>query len=252
MDDAVGLHWAGKGWIAAVVSETDWTYDHHPSVASAWNALENVARVLVTTPIGLPSAADGRRMCDRAAARMLGPQQSSVFYVPLREAVYELSLPAAKERNATAGYGIQNGAWARVPRMRELDEFLESTPEARDQFRETHPEVCFHALAGGGLEHSRRTVAGIDERESLLGEHAPDAFEAYETAVDLLTTPRYAPLVTDPGDVLAAFVAAITARRIPEVATLPHDPPRDERGLPMEIVYPGDARQLTLGDIASA
>ena len=58
--------------------------------------------------------------------------------------------------------------------------------------------------------------------------------------------------MTEPGDVLAAFVAALTARRAPEVATVPRIPETDERGLSMEIVYPGDDRQLTLGDIESA
>lgn len=249
MGDVGGLHWGTKGWVGAATADGSWTFDHFPSIASAWRALAGCDLVLVTVPIGLPSPETGRRECDEGAKRLLGPRHPSVFYAPVREAVYETSLPAAKERNDPAGFGIQNQAWSAVPRIREVDEFLAETDGIGDAIRETHPEVCYHALADGALEHPRSTPPGNDERRSVIVEAVPAVTETLDRALAALTEPRYAPLVTDPADVLDAFVAAITARRAPDVATLPMTPPTDERGLPMAIVYPGDARQLTLGDI---
>jgi len=51
------------------------------------------------------------------------------------------------------------------------------------------------------------------------------------------------------------MVAALTARRPrDDLSRLPEgdDPPRDERGLPMRMVYPGDIDQARLTTIGEA
>lgn len=252
MGAIAGLHWGTNGWIGFTHRDGNWAYDCYPTIASVWEELEDWDLLLVTVPVGLPTAESGRRTCDEAAKRLLGPRRQQVYYAPVRAAVYETSLSAAKEHNADAGFGIQNQAWVGVPRIREVDEFLARTPEAREHVRETNPAVCFHALAGGALAHERTDDHGRKERVAILEDAAPDLVEAVEEAVAGLTQPRYAPLVTDPADVIDAAVAGVTARRHPDLPTLPMTPPTDERGLSMGIVYPGDARQLTLGDIGDA
>lgn len=249
MAESVGLHWGGKGWVGAAIDNGSWSVDHYPTISSAWMSHNTAHCILVTVPIGLPAPADGRRRCDEAAKELLGPRHSSVAYAPVRDAVYEISIIEAKAVNEAADFGIQNQTWSSIPRIREVDEFLGIHDNARKTFHETHPEVCFHALAGGDISHPPSTPAGLDERQRILENAAPDCIDPALAALESLTTPRYAPLVTEPIDVLDAFVAAITARRYPDVPTLPMAPPTDERGLPMEIIYPGDAKQLTLGDL---
>lgn len=251
MGDVAGLHWGSNGWIGFVATNERWRFDFYPTIEGAWDHLSDVEFLLVTVPIGLPSVETGRRTCDEAAKSLLGPRHQRVFYAPVREAVYETSLRAAKERNDAAGFGIQNQAWLRAPRIREVDEFLARRPAARERIAETNPAVCFQALADRRLEHGRETNEGFEERIALLREVAPTVIETVEDAIEALTLPRYAPLVTAHADVLDAAVTAVTARRHPDLATLPMSPETDDRGLEMAIVYPGDTRQLTLGDLDS-
>lgn len=250
MGTYVGVDWASKGWFTATRdAEGRWECDLYPSIWSVWRAHRDATSIFIDIPIGLPVSDGERRRCDEQAKRLLGSRHPSVFYAPVRPAVYERSLPAAKVLNESAGYSIQNQAWSIVPRIREVDEFLDARPGARDRFRETHPEVCFHALNGGPLEHSSNVEAGVEERREILLDADPDISDAYDDAVETFTRPRYAPMVTGPAHILDAFVAAISARRDDDLATLPPVPPRDARGLPMEIVYPADVRQLTLSAI---
>lgn len=250
MSTYVGVDWAAKGWFVAAVGTDDrWLCDLHPSIWSVWHAYRDAALILVDIPIGLPDPDGARRRCDEQAKALLGSRHPSVFYAPVRPAVYEHSLPAAKAINERAGYSIQNQAWSIVPRIREVDEFLDARPGARDRYRETHPEVCFQALNGAPLRESPQTDAGIDERRRILWEAAPDTVEPYRDAVETFTLPRYAPMVTDPSHILDAFVTAVSARREDDLAILPPAPPTDARGLPMGIAYPADVRQLTLSSV---
>jgi len=251
MTKHIGLDPAGKGWFGVVLHDDGgWEADLFPSIWSLWKYHSDATNVFVCVPIGLPS--DGRRLCDRKAKARLGGRAASVFYAPVREAVYEGNLDDAKEINERAGFSIQNQAWSAVPRIREVDEFLDMYPSARDRLVETHPELCFYALNGRTpLDAGKRTEAGAKQRAALLAEEHPGAEAIYEEAVARFTEPAYAPMVSGAHDVLDALVAAVTARRAPEgVSTLPERAPTDERGLPMRITYPEDTEQTRLSALS--
>lgn len=247
----VGADWAQHGWFAVVFDDAgNWWADLYPSILSLWKYHSDATRVLITVPIGLPAIETGRRRCDVRAKEVLGERHSSVFYAPVRDAVYEANLERARAVNEHAGFSIQNQAWSFVPRIREVDEFLDRYPSATDRLRETHPEVCFRMLHGETLP-SKHTEVGIDERIAALADVDPAAVEIYEELVEMYMTPAYAPTVGRRHDLLDALVAALTARRdAAKLATLPPSSPTDQRGLPMEIVYPSPAVQTTLPGIA--
>ncbi len=249
---AVGLSVASKGWFGVVLREDGWETDLFPSVWSVWKRHSAAARVLVDVPVGLP--ATERRACDVAAKELLGPRKASVFYAPTRAAVYEQNVERARAVNEReAGFSVQNQAWSRVPRIREVDEFLDMNPSARDRLGETHPEVCYHALNGGSpLEHARTADGGVAERAALLREEHPAAGAIYEDSVERYTTPSYAPMVTARVTILDAVAAAVTADRPAEaVTTVPRTAPRDRRGLPMQMTHPTDTRQVRLTALGS-
>lgn len=244
----VGLDWAARGWFGVILDdEAGWDTDLFPSIWSVWKYHSDADHVLVDIPIGLPS--ETRRACDVEAKQKLGHRGRSVFYTPIRAAVYEGSLPEAKAVNeAEADFSVQNQAWSIVPRIREVDEFLDTHPTARDRLVETHPELCFYALNGRTpVEAPKTTDAGIEQRTALLAEEHRAAGTIVEDARERYTTPRYAPTVGGVDDVLDALAAAVTARRMPdETLTVPDAPPTDARGLPMRIVYPSDTEQTRL------
>ncbi|MFB6296600.1 MAG: DUF429 domain-containing protein [Halobacteriales archaeon] len=246
----VGLDWASKGWFGVVLTDGGWETDLFPSILSVWKYHSDAERILIDTPIGLPS--DGRRACDVAARERLGRQGRRVFYAPTREAVYSRNIDEAKAVNEAAGFSIQSQAWSLVPRIREVDEFLDVYPSARDRLQETHPEVCFYALNGRKpVEASKRTDEGIRKRVALLAEEHPEAAAIVEKSRERYATPEYAPMVGGVDDILDALAAAVTARRPADKRSqLPeHDSPADERGLPMRIVTPADTAQTRLSTL---
>ena len=249
----VGATWATRGWFTTASDTADrWVCDVYPSVWSLWRAHQDATRILLNIPIGLPEPTGSRRACDEHAKRLLGERHPGVFYAPVRPAVYQHSILRAKEINEEAGFSIQNQAWSLVSRIREVDEFLDDRPGARDRCRETHAEVCYHALNAGPLRYSPTTAAGRGERMDIVRAASHDIDTSLDRAIETFTHPRYAPMVTSPMDIVDAFVAAITARREERLATLPVAPPTDARGLPMEIVYPADLKQLTLTAIEAS
>lgn len=251
MTKYVGLDWASNGWFGVVLrDDNSWETDHFPTIWSLWKHHSDASRILVDVPIGLPS--ESRRACDIEAKRTLNQQGRSVFYTPIRDAVYEQNLENAKEINEEAGYSIQNQAWGIVPRIREVDEFLDMNPGARDRVFETHPELCFYSLNGHETVPPKKTEEGINRREALIADEHSEAVSIYEKAYDLYLSPEYASFLRAKDDILDALVAAITARRTQsELTRLPDgdDPPRDARGLPMQMVYPNDVNQTRLSTV---
>ncbi|MEF8815017.1 MAG: DUF429 domain-containing protein [Halovenus sp.] len=254
MGTSIGVHRVPTGWFGVVLRDGgSWETDFFPSIWSLWKSHSDASRIVVDVPVGLPSVR--RRACDVEAKRKLSRQGRRVFYAPTRQAVYEGNLDEAKAINENAGYSIQNQVWSIVPRIREVDEFLDMNPGARDRLFETHPELCFYSLNGQATVPAGTTAEGIDRRKALVADEHPDAPAIYEAACDRYLTPAYASFLRAEGAILDALVAAVTAQRpTSELSRLPDgdDPPRDERGLPMQMVYPGDINQTRLTTIDEA
>lgn len=180
----------------------------------------------VDIPIGLSE--DGRREADFEARRRIGPRRSSVFPPPPRFVLdapdYEAANSASKSRYRR---GLQKQTFNILPKIREADAAM--TPAMQDCVVESHPEVCFWALAGERhLMHAKRTREGRAERLRLLE-------TVYGEAVRDVTPPRGAAR----DDLYDACVLAWTASHVAAgtAVHLPGRPQRDERGLRMEIVY---------------
>jgi predicted RNase H-like nuclease len=230
----VGIDGCKNGWIfAAVGPERIYRIGFVPSIRRLWQTSKHAALMLIDIPIGLPYK--GPRPCDVAARKFLKPKSGScVFPPPCREALQSGSYEKACAVNVRrVGAKISRQAWGIAPKIREVDEFLRSTPAGQGRVREAHPEVCFTVLAGKPVESSKKTAAGMSERLELLRRHLPDidafilhAFIAYRESGAALD---------DIHDALALAVAARYGSKNP--MTLPAEPGKDLEGLPMEIVY---------------
>ncbi|BBK40103.1 hypothetical protein STVA_01230 [Allostella vacuolata] len=198
---------------------------HH---ARHWTDLPPADLLAVDMPIGLPEG--GRRGCDFAARRLLGRgRQASVFIGLRRPLLGFADYPAANAWAKADGAGLSKQAWHLLPRIGELDRAI--APGDQDRVRECHPELAFLRLAGGPVLAGKRSPEGLEIRRRLLEAAGID------TARLLAALDRRLAAADDLFDaavlrLTAGRIAGGTAIRLPE-----GEPPRDARGLSMEIWY---------------
>jgi predicted RNase H-like nuclease/diadenosine tetraphosphate (Ap4A) HIT family hydrolase len=201
-----------------------------------WGNYGDAELILVDIPIGLQSRGSPPRSCDEAARKLLRPRRhSSVFSPPCREALSARTYAQACRINQEiTGRKISIQAWRISAKIRQVDELLRHHTDARGRLRETHPEVCFRALAGGEpMPHAKRTPHGQKQRLALLVKQLPQARGIYQAARDRFQRKQLAD-----DDILDALALLVTATLFEKAgATLPADPHTDARGLPMEMVY---------------
>lgn len=233
----VGADGCKAGWFAVVISSDDsCEFGIFEAIEDLWRAYQNAVAILIDIPIGLNSEGNINRTCDALARNVLKPlRHNSVFTAPFRETLSAKSYKEACRINQNlCGKKLSQQAWNISDKIKQVDGFLEFTPNTKGRLRETHPEVCFWALNGFvPMKHNKKSAEGQAARLDLLMEAYPYASAVYKAALD-----RYPRKDLAPDDILDALVNAVTATLLEKAeGTLPADPPRDERGLPIEMVY---------------
>ena len=191
----------------------------------------------VDMPIGFPERAvtGGRVACVETRAR-LGARQSSVFSVPSRAAVMCADYREAcsiNQQNSDPPKKVSKQCFNLFDKMREIDALI--TPALQSRIFEVHPELAFWAMNGEQplalpkKVKSRPDPAGLALRRDLLRNAG--------FPIDNLQRQTWKAREAAEDDVLDACAAAWSARRIRDGqhVQLPPNPPRDGRGLRMEI-----------------
>lgn len=201
--------------------------------------IDQAELILVDIPIGLPSAGQPERLCDKEARKMISPRGSSVFPVPTRSALDKNShREAADENERVLGRRISAQTWGIAPKIKEVDGFLRAARPGK-KIREMHPEVAFCALNGGKtLSFPKKDGCGAIERLEILKQRLT-INEHF--LFDIKKSLSGRKVATD--DILDAMAGAVTARQHHQLGTLPKKPLLDDEGLPMEIVYWAGANQ---------
>ena len=246
MGDAkfVGVDGCPAGWLSVALGEDAF---HEIKVFGTFPDLvryyHDAALILVDIPIGLKEGGPEGRRCDMEARGCLKHRKSSVFRVPVLKAVHQKTREAAakveqeltKKENGK-GKSIGSTAWGIVPKIAEVDRFMIKNVDMHEKVREVHPEILFWALNGEeDMRCSKKTLQGFYDRMNVLRKVERRADAILEHALPLTCNPK----VVGGDDILDALAAAVTARLgYPDkLATLPENPPRDTRGLPMEMVF---------------
>ncbi|MFZ5516174.1 MAG: DUF429 domain-containing protein [Candidatus Zhuqueibacterota bacterium] len=229
-----GIDACPAGWFAVVCDgQGNWTCEIHENAQALWERNRHLFLILIDIPIGLPF--EVKRQCDSEARKILGRRASSVFPAPSREAVRAKTYEEACLRNMEVlGKKISRQTWNISPKIRQVDDLLQSDLSARATLRESHPEIAFGTLnTGAVLFHSKKTPAGLGERLRILAAHHSQAEKIMNHAAQ-----TFSRKVLGLDDILDALCLAVTAMQPPEsLVTLPEFPPLDKLGLPMEIVY---------------
>jgi predicted RNase H-like nuclease len=187
----------------------------------------------VDMPIGLlDRAVRGGRQCDKEARGLLGRARgTSVFSPPARRALGARSFEEANRRNRSKGPeapGLTLQGFGILPKIREVDETL--TPALQRRLVEVHPELSFYEMNGSrAVLEPKKSAAGRKRRIRLLEREWRCRLE------DLVA---YRPKGVGPDDLIDAMVVSWTAERLLKnrEIRIPTEPPRDSRGLRMEIV----------------
>jgi predicted RNase H-like nuclease len=237
MKGFVGIDGCRAGWFTvSLFNDQSWKFEVFSNVEEIWRSLSHSDILLIDIPIGLRDAGSEERKCDIEARQLLGqPRSSSVFPPPTRPALdWETREEASEVNHALTGRKIGVQTWGIVPKIREVDQFLRTTAEAREKIREIHPEVLFWALnESKAMPYNKKRREGFAERLQVLRRHFP---QSDELVIEALTKLHRNQVAGD--DILDALAAAITGKcSHNHLATIPGAPERDSEGLPMEMVY---------------
>ena len=233
----VGVDGCANGWVAVSLSDEQCEVVSFPTISSLWDSLgQNTALLLIDMPIGLPTGGEQReRWCDVRAKQFLGRRGSSIFPAPCRELLQSTLYTEANDRTRKlTGKGLSKQTFNLLPKIRELDTFLQQNPSIWNKIHESHPELLFQVLAGSRPIHSKKDATGVLQRLDLLStfiDVTGQLFPAIRHSAGQMKGVKV-------DDLLDACVLAVIARVSGQhgVESVSEIQQLDAVGLPMEIV----------------
>jgi predicted RNase H-like nuclease len=229
-----GVDGCKAGWFFVSLDDNeDWNIGLLAGISELSGLITKNQLILVDIPIGLPEYGKNKRQCDIAARKVLRARRSSIFPVPLRQAInctdYE---DASRVNYEYTQRKLSRQSWAIAQKIKEMDRFLLGV-ETGKEVRETHPEICFWALNNyREMKYNKKSREGVNERLAVLLKYCSYAEDIVKAAGQ-----KYQRREAARDDIIDALIIAVTARFYPLLATLPEEVEYDTRGLPMEIVY---------------
>ena len=237
----VGVDGCPRGWFSVGLDgHGGFEVAVFPTFRELLSQYSGAELVLVDIPIGLPEG-EGGRDCDRETRKRLGARRSSVFPCPTRQTVRQAAdsprdyRAACNVERRLTGKNISQQAFRIAPKIAQVDEtLLKRGPNAVPRIREVHPELCFWALnQRQPMKFNKKKAQGETERLKVLERFNPHAQNAFDAACKKFLRKDVAR-----DDIVDALALAVTAKQgHGMLRTVPEDPPRDAKGLPMEIAY---------------
>lgn len=238
-----GVDWAGDGWLAVLFENRSYAGCLLISKLSYLFEIDaDLDLALIDVPIGLPEDSESlahREEVDSLARSVTG-RPSSVFPVPSRSAALaalegESQETVAQQNESDIGKGLSSQSYHIAHGIGEVDALLRNDARLRDTVVESHPEVCFRALLGRRLEHSKDCAAGVGERLTALETQVEEPGGLIqEITSDLIGESENVEI----DDVLDALVLGVTASADRgELQYLPESWQSDPEGLPMRMGF---------------
>lgn len=229
----IGVDGCKGGWIASIYDRGIFEIKKYSSVDELVEANKNYKELLIDMVIGLQSNKDEVRP-DNAARALIPGRTSTIFAVPARQAVYAETRAAIREANKSAlDKDLPAQAIAIIPKMRELDEFLQENPAHKNRLKESHPEVCFSRLNGSVVMSRKADEEGITERVGIIKKYMPEITEEY-----IYQEAKRFKCNAD--DIVDSIVLCITANLVAQGKTdvIPEVVQEDVTGLRMQMTIP--------------
>ena len=235
----IGIDGCSKGWIAVTLDYGQLHINRYKTLSEIIDANPLPAMFLIDMPIGLPEKPEDIRP-DSAARKELRERGSTIFPVPCRQAVQaagqnrEATEKLQKEKNMQVlKKSLSSQSIAIIPKIKEVDDFLQAHREYKEILCESHPELCFARLKGSVLQTKKSSIVGATERAGLLSKYIVD--ERLEFTYDLAKE-----LGCKPDDILDAACLAVTAafKTHNMTETILGKTEKDAKELPMQMIVP--------------
>lgn len=229
----IGVDGCKGGWIAATINQGKLLLEKYTSLKEIVVRYEKFDEFLIDMVIGLPSNMEQIRP-DSEARKMIKERSSTIFPAPCRQSVYAEDVAKAYDENVRVlGKKFTPLTVGIIPKMREVDNFLQDNKQYKNIIKESHPEVCFARLNGKTVLSKKSELEGILERIRILSKYSNDinfhkielAAKNYKCNID---------------DIIDAICLAVSANFVHqgEYMVIPESPMMDETGLIMQMVVP--------------
>lgn len=236
----VGIDGCRNGWIVAILDNGNLRIEKYKTVLDIMREFPTADAYLIDMVIGLPERIEeAEKRPDKAAGRELGKHGSTVFPIPCRQAIMvDSNDPQAvvkmRELNRSVlEKSLSSQSINIIPKIRELDKFLDDHREYKNVLCESHPELCFKRLNGRALMMKKKTAEGIEKRRIVLSKYLEN--EMLEGILD-----RAKELCCMPDDIMDSVCLAVSAalKAHGMCETIPEQPETDARGLMMQMIVP--------------
>lgn len=228
----IGIDGCRGGWIAAILEQGNLCVEKYDSVDAIIEKHPGFSQCLIDMVVGLQEKKTDIRP-DDYARRLLSGRSSSVFPSPCRQAVYEPDISEKYRLNQQIlGKKFTPLTLGIMPKIKQVDEFLDRNPGYKNVILESHPEVCFSRLNGRTVMSRKATAEGFEERIEILSRYA-EIDRTYLMA-------KQKEFGCNPDDILDAVCLAVTAclADYGKTEVIPPSPMQDARGLYMQMVIP--------------
>ena len=235
---SVGIDGCKGGWIAAAICRGELKLYKFASINEITDKLPFDA-CMIDMVIGLQGN-EAQVRPDGMARKILKGRASTVFPAPCRKAVYGKTKEERLQPNIEVLHKkFPSQTDAIIPKMRELDEFLQVNMQYKNRLQESHPEVCFARLNGGVLRTSKHDMEGIRERAAVIADFLPEVTEGW-----IVESARKMQCNAD--DIVDSVCLAIVANLLMQGKTesIPPEPMTDDTGLLMQMIIPKDVRDF--------
>lgn len=229
----LGIDGCKGGWIVAIIHNGKLLIEKFESIASVIEKYPDFDQLLIDMVIGLPGNKEHVRP-DSYARKIIKERSSTIFPVPCRQAVYAENIAKAYEENERIlGKKFTPLTMGIMPKIREIDCFLQENIQYKNMIKESHPEVCFARLNGSTMISKKTKIDGIEERIRILSNYIPTI---HQNEI-LLDTKRFHCNVDD---IIDAICLAVTANLVVQgqYEVIPPEPMKDDTGIFMQLVIP--------------
>lgn len=191
--------------------------------ASVVDRYRDFDELLIDMVIGLPGTKKHLRP-DTFSRKIIKERASTIFPAPCRQAVYAENVAKAYDENERVlGKKFTPLTVGIIPKIREVDMFLQENDQYKNMIKESHPEVCFARINGSTLLSKKSEVDGMEERIRLMNYFIP----TISHSEIILSAKKFR---CNADDIIDAICLAVTANLVVQgkCEVVPIEPMKDE------------------------